>query len=355
LHPIARMNAAGDGEGQVKPLCARCGLSYVLRIGRDTTGGRARIGSGERPFALWAPRIAVKRFVYAESKPMPPLYKPRVGWEGERLAHYLLSRFSFVAQPTTIADDAGSDFFCTLFEIVDSKPKTVEARASFAIQIKSNGKKIAAHNKVRYLFNLEIPYFLGVVSQRKAELKIYSAERFPMMTAVFGLRKKLWLRPVEEDGPFWDGEANPDGVTLNCYPVCTFTAAEGRDELREKVDQMVKLCRRAVNNIGTRRIEEHIYQMDNAAKNFQIVAGCGSVNFFRDNIYRRLAEAFYNFEYMLRNDPPLFNLAEFRIYEAFHLAVVAANPQESLQLAHNMYMRIRAILEQRLPSPHAPF
>ncbi|MGA3204542.1 MAG: hypothetical protein ABSF12_18780 [Bryobacteraceae bacterium] len=119
---------------------------------------------------------------------MPPLYKPRVGWEAERLAHYLLSRFSFVAQPTTIADDAGSDFFCTLFEIVNSEPQTVEARASFAIQIKSNAKKAAVHNKVQYLFNLEIPYFLGVINQRKAELKIYSAERFPMMTAVFGRR-----------------------------------------------------------------------------------------------------------------------------------------------------------------------
>src|SRR5271154_961872 len=124
-----------------------------------------------------------------------PLYRPRVGWEGERLAHYLLSRFSFVAQPTSIADDVGSDFYCTIFEILGSTPPMVEPRTSFAIQVKSNARKFKAHDKVRYLHHLEIPFFLGVVDQAKAQLKIYSAERFPMMTAVFGLPEKLWLLP----------------------------------------------------------------------------------------------------------------------------------------------------------------
>ena len=42
----------------------------------------------------------------------------RTGWEAERLARHLSSRFSFVAQPTTIADDVGSDFYCTIFDIL---------------------------------------------------------------------------------------------------------------------------------------------------------------------------------------------------------------------------------------------
>jgi ligand-binding SRPBCC domain-containing protein len=257
------------------------------------------------------------------------LYTVRTGWEGERLAHYLLSRFSFVAQPTTIADDVGSDFYCTIFDILDSKPPMVEPRTSFAIQVKSNADKIEFHNKVQYLHHLEIPFFLGVVDQTAAELKIYSAECFPMMTAVYGLPKKLWLRPVEECNPIrpYEGLSAQAGITLNCYHVCTFTASEGRDELRPKVAQLLKLCRRTLANIGTRRAEEHIYQLDDDAKRFSIVAGCGSVNYFRDNIYKRLAEAFYNFEYMLNRDPVLFDLAEFRIYEAFHLALVATRPE----------------------------
>jgi hypothetical protein len=103
---------------------------------------------------------------------MPPLYRPRVGWESERLAHYLLSRFSFVAQPTSIADDVGPDFYCTIFDILDSTPPMVEPRTSFAIQVKSNVDKIEAHNKVQFLYNLEIPFFLGVANQANAELKI---------------------------------------------------------------------------------------------------------------------------------------------------------------------------------------
>jgi hypothetical protein len=69
---------------------------------------------------------------------MSHLYMVRTGWEGERLAEYLLSRFSFVGQPTTIADDVGSDFFCTIFDLTDTQPPTVEPRISFAIQVKTN-------------------------------------------------------------------------------------------------------------------------------------------------------------------------------------------------------------------------
>jgi len=49
---------------------------------------------------------------------MGHLYTVRTRWEAERLAHYLLSRFSFVAQPTTIADDVGSDFYCAILGIL---------------------------------------------------------------------------------------------------------------------------------------------------------------------------------------------------------------------------------------------
>lgn len=277
------------------------------------------------------------------------LYTPRIGWEGERLAHYLLSRFSFIAQPTSIADDVGSDFYCTIFDILDSTPPMVEPRTSFAIQVKSNAQKIEAHNEIRYLHHLEIPFFLGVVDQAKAELKMYSAERFPMMTAVFGLPEKLWLRPVDNDAQPWEGDAK-SGVTLNCYHVCTFHASEGRDEIRPKVDQLLNICRRALANIGTRRVEEHIYQLDDSAKKFSIVAGCGSVSFFRDNMYRRLAVAFYNFYYMLTRDPNLFDIAEFRVYEAFYLALRSVHRRESLQLAEERYREVKAVVDQLFPS-----
>jgi hypothetical protein len=275
------------------------------------------------------------------------LYRVRAGWEAERLAHYLLSRFSFVAQPTTIADDVGSDFYCTIFDILDTNPPMVEPRTSFAIQVKSNSDKIEAHNKVHYLHHLEIPFFIGVVDQAAAELKIYSAERFPIMTAVYGLREKLWLRPVEDDDPnnYCDGHSVPDGVTLNCYHFCTFATSEGRDQLRTKVQRLLNLCQRATANIRSRRSEEHIYQWDQEGTKFSIVAGSGSIQCFRDNMYKRLAEAFYNFEYLLNSEPQMFNIAEFQVYEQFHLALMASYRRPMLALADGMYRRIKTILD----------
>jgi hypothetical protein len=63
-------------------------------------------------------------------------------------------------------------------------------------------------------------------------------------------------------------------------------------------------------------------------------------------VYKRLAEAFYNFEYMLRSEPDKFNLAEFQIYEKFHLALTASYGRPMLGLANDMYRRIKAILAQ---------
>jgi hypothetical protein len=107
---------------------------------------------------------------------MAPLYRPHLGWENEQLAHYLLSRFSFVAHPATISDDIGSDFYCTIFDVLESEPPKMEPRISFAIQVKSNDERIDASNKIKYLDQLEVPFFVGVVDQATASLKIYSAE-----------------------------------------------------------------------------------------------------------------------------------------------------------------------------------
>jgi hypothetical protein len=276
---------------------------------------------------------------------MGHLYRPRTGWEGERLAEYLLSRFSFVAQPTTIADDVGSDFYCTIFDILETDPPTIEPRTSFAIQVKTKGGKIEAHNKVRYLQHLEIPFFIGVVDQTEAELKIYSAEHFPMMTATYGFRDKLWLLPVEENTPpYWDGETDQDGVILNCYYFCSFNVSESREEIRSKVDRLLKLCTRATANIGSRRVEEHIYHWHNDA--VSIVAGSGSATHFRNNLYKRLAEAFFNFKWILEAEPEKFNLAEFEIYERFFISLTAIELPPMLALANTPYIQARRLVDQ---------
>ena len=110
------------------------------------------------------------------------LLTPRKGWENERLAEYLLSRFSFVAQPSSIADDLGSDFFCTIFKIIDASGRdSLIPRSSFAIQVKSSVAKVSVDNKIDYLLGLELPFFIGVVRQSPPEMSIYSAELLPVL------------------------------------------------------------------------------------------------------------------------------------------------------------------------------
>lgn len=226
----------------------------------------------------------------------------------------------------------------------------VEPRTSFAIQVKTNDDTIAAHNKVPYLRDLEIPFFLGIVDQASAALKIYSAEGFPMMSAVYGYPEKLWLKPVHQYDPqhLWRGESAKTGVTLDCPYLCTFTAAETRNDLRPNVERLLKRCRRTVANIGARRTEQHFYQADDDGKNVSVVAGCGSLDFFRDNMYKRLAEAFYNFQYMLNRDPARFDPAEFAIYEAFLQSLAASHESETLTVAQERCDAARKTLDQRI-------
>ena len=90
---------------------------------------------------------------------MAQLAIPRRGWENEHLATFMLSRISFVAHPITVADDIGSDFFCTLFEPrVEERIERLFPRNSFAVQVKSNFEKISVTNKIDYLLGLVLQW-----------------------------------------------------------------------------------------------------------------------------------------------------------------------------------------------------
>lgn len=275
-------------------------------------------------------------------------YRFRVGWEGERLAHYLLSRFSFVAQPTTVADDLGSDFFCTIFDLVNSPVQMAEPRGSFAIQVKSGAGPIEAHNKIDYLQHLEIPFFIGIVSQSPPQMDVYTAELLPLLFAYFGLPKKLWLCPVarEDYNPqqYCSGDAQ-SGVRLHCPHVSTFEATETRDNLRPKVGQLNTICKRTRLNIAARSAEEHIYEVDEKGQ-LIIFAGSGSAQYFRNNFYKRLAEVFYNLQWILKNQPANFSIDEFRLYESLYRDLQKLpNQPPSLSAVSNVYLQLKSTLE----------
>ena len=88
------------------------------------------------------------------------------------MARFILSRISFVAHPATVADDVGSDFYCTLFETVeDAGEKYLIPRNAFAVQIKSNPDGFPVSNKASYFSELEVPFFIGVGHTRSTEIQ----------------------------------------------------------------------------------------------------------------------------------------------------------------------------------------
>jgi hypothetical protein len=299
---------------------------------------------------------------------MAPLYRPHLGWENEQLAHYLLSRFSFVAHPATIGDDIGSDFYCTMFEILDSEPPKIKPRISFAIQVKSNAERIDVGNKIAYLEQLEVPFFVGAVDQVTSSLKIYSAECLPMMFANYGgepenLSLRLVDKPHQYQSPdayvdaqgasprvaYWDTEPAGRKLVLNCFHVCTFNTSESRETIRPSAEKVLEVCRRAALNIGSRRVEEHLYEWPN--EGITVYGGPGSAKHFRDNTLKRVAEAFVNFAWILDNDPSKFNLDEFRAYEKFFVALTHFEVTKALSVTNESYKHARDTVDRHFSGP----
>lgn len=258
---------------------------------------------------------------------MPHLLQPRTGWENERLAAYLLSRFSFIAHPASVADDLGSDFFCTIFEVRPvAGRQALLPRTSFAIQIKTGPTRVAMHNKIGYLNHLEMPFFLGVVSPSPPELRVYSAELLPFLLEHHGIPDQLWLRPVrkcliEE----YCRRVRPKALELRCPLVITLTASDDRAALTPKIDTLLKVCTRARANIATRISQEHLYEVDDTGSP-HVLTGTGSARVFRDNFHKRLAEVFCNLAWARKNAPGTFRQAELSVYESLYKALARLGP-----------------------------
>jgi hypothetical protein len=258
---------------------------------------------------------------------MPHLHTFRKGWENERLAAYLLSRISFVAHPTSSADDLGSDFFCTIFEAQDvSGQDALLPRISFGIQVKSSTSEITADNKIEYLMGLELPFFIGVVSQSPAQMKIYSVELLPLLFAEEGKPTKLSLVPVPVEefdfNNYYEGRGTQE-IRLRCPLVTTIGVDDDRPAIAKSVYTLLRICKRARANIATRLNEEHIYDVDGFGLH-KIIAGSGSALHFRFNFLKRLGEVFLNFSQLVGEAPLDETLsAEFNAYESLYLQLQA--------------------------------
>ena len=72
------------------------------------------------------------------------------------------------------------------------------------------------------------------------------------------------------------------------------------------------------SNISARANREYIFQLDRDGTQAVILAGRDSATTFRHNFILRLAEVFYNLEWILNNQPDHFNHREWEIYETLY-------------------------------------
>jgi hypothetical protein len=250
---------------------------------------------------------------------MPHLGRFRKGWENERLASFLLSRISFVANPMTVADDIGSDFFCTLFEVAEGDK--LFPRSSFAIQIKSSKDEIDATEKIEYLAKLELPFFVGVVDQSSLRLSIYSGEYLPIFFSHYGMPQGLKLS-LQDTAIEFDNyrEVKPEGnYVLRMPHLLDLEGQESSDAVVGKGQHLIQLCSRMLQNVSSRQNCEYVFNLGNGR--VAVFAGPGSAQTFRNNFYYRLAEVFYNFEWLHRNNPDGFDHAEYQMFEQFYQSI----------------------------------
>jgi hypothetical protein len=238
----------------------------------------------------------------------------RKGWQSEHLAKFILSQIAFIANPSLIADDIGSDFICTLFQIQEKKSTDyLIPKNSFAIQIKSNLRRVDLTNKIGYLAELEIPYFIGIINKSNLTLTLYSGEYFTLFISTY-TPSKLYAAFMEERSLEYYQNLGSRCYNLNFPKIISIKPNLNKLEIIAINEMMTSVCAQIQENISSRRNKEYIFKHINSGY-ISIVSGRDSASTFRNNFYMRLAEYFKNLDWILENRPRTFDRTEFKIME----------------------------------------
>src|SRR4030042_4428671 len=249
---------------------------------------------------------------------MPHLAVMRRGWQNEHLAAFILSRMAFVAHPAKNGDDVCTDFFCTLFEVLAQEGNDyLVPRTSFAIQIKSSGTTIDATKQIESLVRLELPFFVGIIDQEQSALTIYSAEYLPVLFSYKGIPKSLTLDlyPNHSFGPdSYFEDMGDNSYKLKCPMVSTLSVTMSLQTVAEASRRLREVASRIHGNIAARPSGEYVFNVGADGQTPLIMAGSGSVQVFRENFKKRLAEAFFNLIWIADNPNLRLDIDECRLY-----------------------------------------
>jgi hypothetical protein len=259
---------------------------------------------------------------------MSRLYSFRGGWESENLGKYILSRISFIAQPTSVSDDLGSDLFCTIFKTIKiNKRKYLIPKNSITIQIKSNTNLIAADSNIDYLNDLELPYFVGVVNKKDLSISIFSGVYLSWMFSYVGKIESLKIKLVEKDikDPISPIAPRKLKYIIRFPFICKIFANSSVEELQRNVDTILQNSLKSLENISTRINNEYIFSW--RENKISILAGSGSARTYKVNFVKRLVECFCNIDWLVKNTGKVSDqlLKEFKIYENIYFQLLEVN------------------------------
>ena len=232
------------------------------------------------------------------------LARTHLGWENEHLAAFVLSRIAFVATPVTVADDVGTDLFCTLYDrVVRNNVPVLVPRSSIAVQVKSNRDDVDMAPKLEYLARLEMPFYVGVVNQRALTLELFSGRFLPCLLSYRGSHTKLPLVLVETFDRHYRTGDDAHGYKLLCHKVATL-AADTTPEATAQAAQAIKEdAAAALQALVSRANQEYIFQITDTE--VEIYTGKDSARTFRYSFFKRLAEALLNLEWLIKAKQPI--------------------------------------------------
>ncbi|MFZ3135923.1 MAG: hypothetical protein WA126_00865 [Thermodesulfovibrionales bacterium] len=223
----------------------------------------------------------------------------RKGWQSENLARYILSNFAFISQPSTIADDLGSDFFCTIFDsIPNGNNDALIPKESFAIQIKSNRRSFSITGKTEYLKSLGIPFFIGVCNKRKQELELYSGEYIIPFFVDEPSAEQIKIKLCEMADCKEIRYAKQDKEFILKFPKL-FTISSNHDspEFKGTIKNLSKACRTISLNITRRNNKEYIF-FESFSNKFLLVSNKQDI---KESIDTRLSKIYFELAYILEN------------------------------------------------------
>lgn len=244
----------------------------------------------------------------------------RKGWTNEHLANFILSKFAFIAEPSKIGDDIGSDTFCTLFRVKDKKD--LIPQNSFAIQIKSNKEEIEITNKKEYIDKLEIPFFVGVINKGELKLTIYAGEYITdYFSSSYPRIEKTFIHLIEErSNPLQMWKEEQDKFYLYFPKVVEIPADYDYTSNPERIEDLFSICTLIHENISSKTSNEYFFKRFNS-NYLHFYAGITSYQHFRENFKKRLAEVFVNLKWFYEYNPQHKSIIkqEFEIYKRIYL------------------------------------